>query len=288
MNDAGDALLQITDLRVDFRTPRGTVDAVRGIDLNVGREKLGIVGESGSGKTCTGRAILRLLPDHAKVTARRLAFDGIDLLAADEEAMRRIRGRRISMIMQDPKFSLNPVMPVGRQIAEAYLAHFPVSEEAAREKALAMLDAVRIRDPARVYKSYPHELSGGMGQRVMIAMMLITDPDLLIADEPCSALDVTVQMQVLAIIDDLVRRRGMGLIFISHDLPLVASFCDRVAVMYGGQIVETCAASALNEARHPYTRGLLAAIPFIDRPVDELPVLQRDSSWLVPQRDPAR
>jgi peptide/nickel transport system ATP-binding protein len=288
MTTAGNDLLQIADLRVDFRTAHGTVNAVRGIDFTVGREKLGIVGESGSGKTCTGRAILRLLPEHAAVRASRLTFDGIDLLAAGEDAMRRIRGRRISMIMQDPKFSLNPVMPVGRQIAEAYLAHFAVSEAAAREKALAMLDAVRIRDPARVYNSYPHELSGGMGQRIMIAMMLITDPDLLIADEPCSALDVTVQMQVLAIIDDLVQRRGMGLIFISHDLNLVASFCDRVAVMYGGQIVETCAASALHEARHPYTRGLLAAIPFIDRPVAELPVLQRDSSWLVPQRDPLR
>jgi peptide/nickel transport system ATP-binding protein len=146
-----------------------------------------------------------------------------------------------------------------------------------------MLQAVRIRDPERIYHAYPHELSGGMGQRVMIAMMLITDPDLLIADEPCSALDVTVQMQVLAIIDDLVQRRGMGLIFISHDLNLVASFCDRVVVMYGGQIVETCAAAALHHARHPYTRGLLAAMPRIDTPVEELPVLDRDPAWLALQ-----
>src|SRR5215469_9590109 len=225
MSDPKRPLLEIADLRVSFRGPQGPVEAVRGFDLTVGCEKLGIVGESGSGKTCTGRAVLRLLPEHASVAAERLAFDGVDLLAASEAEMRRIRGRRITMIMQDPKFSLNPVIPVGSQIAEAYLAHFTVAEAEARARVLAMLDSVRIRDPERVYKAYPHELSGGMGQRVMIAMMLITDPDLLIADEPCSALDVTVQMQVLAIIDDLVQKRGMGLIFISHDLSLVASFC---------------------------------------------------------------
>ncbi|MBV8652762.1 MAG: ABC transporter ATP-binding protein, partial [Alphaproteobacteria bacterium] len=166
-------LLEIEDLRISFRSPEGRVEAVRGLDLTVGREKLGIVGESGSGKTCTGRAILRLLPDHARVTARRLVFDGIDLNAASDAEMRHVRGRRISMIMQDPKFSLNPVMPVGKQIAEAYLAHVEASEADARERTLAMLDAVRIRDPERVYKSYAHELSGGMGQRVMIAVMLI-------------------------------------------------------------------------------------------------------------------
>jgi peptide/nickel transport system ATP-binding protein len=284
----GSALLEIEDLGVAFRLAHGIVPAVRGVDLSVGREKLGIVGESGAGKTCIGRAALRLLPEHARLTARRLVFDDIDLLAADEPAMRAIRGRRISMIMQDPKFSLNPVMPVGRQIGEAYLAHFAESAEAARRRALAMLEAVRIRDPERIYDAYPHELSGGMGQRVMIALMLIADPDLLIADEPCSALDVTVQMQVLAILDDLVKRRRMGLIFISQDLGLVASFCDRVAVMYGGQVIETCAAAALHEAQHPYTRSLLAAIPQIDRPVPELPVPSRDPSWLLPSLRPAR
>ncbi len=258
----------------------GPVEAVRGIDLSVGREKLGIVGESGSGKSCTGRSILRLLPKYAAVTTRRAVFDGIDLAHASERDMRGIRGSRISMIMQDPKFSLNPVMTVGRQIAEAYLVHADAASGVARRRTLDMLAAVRIRDPERIYRAYPHELSGGMGQRVMIAMMLITDPDLLIADEPCSALDVTVQMQVLAIIDDLVQRRGMGLIFISHDLNLVASFCDRVVVMYGGQIVETCAAAELHEAKHPYTRGLLSAMPRIDAPVAELPVLERDPAWL--------
>jgi peptide/nickel transport system ATP-binding protein len=214
------------------------------------------------------------------MTARRLAFDGIDLLGADERQLRAIRGRRISMVMQDPKFSLNPVMSVGRQIAEAYRSHQNASAAEARDKTLAMLEAVRIRNPRRVYDLYPHEVSGGMGQRAMIAMMLIPDPDLLIADEPTSALDVTVQMQVLAILDDLVGRRGMGLIFISHDLNLVASFCDRVAVMYGGQVVETLAAADLAAATHPYTRGLLAALPRIDRPAAMLPVLERDPAWL--------
>ena len=277
------ALLEIEDLWVRFPGVRGPVEAVRGVDFSVGREKLGIVGESGSGKSCTGRSILRLLPKYAAVTTRRMVFDGIDLAQCSEREMRGIRGRRISMIMQDPKFSLNPVMKIGRQIAEAYLVHADEDSGAARRRTLDMLAAVRIRDPERIYHAYPHELSGGMGQRVMIAMMLITDPDLLIADEPCSALDVTVQMQVLAIIDDLVQRRGMGLIFISHDLNLVASFCDRVVVMYGGQIVETCTAAELHHARHPYTRGLLAAMPRIDAPVEELPVLKRDPAWLALQ-----
>ncbi|PYN32588.1 MAG: peptide ABC transporter ATP-binding protein [Candidatus Rokuibacteriota bacterium] len=272
-------LLTVDDLWVRFPGRAGLVEAVRGIGFEVGREKLGIVGESGSGKTMTGRAILRLVPRPGRVTARRLEFDGIDLLSIDERSMRRIRGRRISMVMQDPKFSLNPVMSVGKQIAEAYRAHFPAGAREARERALAMLAAVRIRDPRRVYDLHPHEVSGGMGQRVMIAMMLIPEPDLLIADEPTSALDVTVQLKVLAILDDLVTQRGMGLIFISHNLPLVASFCDRVLIMYGGRILETCRAAELHAARHPYTRGLLESLPWIDRPVRELATLERDPAW---------
>jgi len=272
-------LLTVDDLWVRFPGRAGLVEAVRGIGFEVGRDKLGIVGESGSGKTMTGRAILRLVPRPGRVTARRLEFDGIDLLSIDERSMRQIRGRRISMVMQDPKFSLNPVMSVGKQIAEAYRAHFPASAREARERALAMLAAVRIRDPRRVYDLHPHEVSGGMGQRVMIAMMLIPEPDLLIADEPTSALDVTVQLKVLAILDDLVTRRGMGLIFISHNLPLVASFCDRVLIMYGGRILETCRAAELHAARHPYTRGLLESLPWIDRPVRELATLERDPAW---------
>ncbi|HVM80661.1 MAG TPA: ABC transporter ATP-binding protein [Stellaceae bacterium] len=273
-------LLEIADLRVAFRSARGISEAVRGVGFTMGREKLGIVGESGSGKSLTGRSVLRLLPPGAMLSARRLAFDGIDLLGAAPSAMRELRGRRIAMVMQDPKFSLNPVMTVGHQIAEAYLAHKRASAAEARDKALAMLEAVRIRDPQRVYGLYPHEVSGGMGQRAMIAMMLAPDPDLLIADEPTSALDVTVQMQVLAILDDLVSERGMGLIFISHDLRLVASFCDRVLVMYGGRVVETVDARRLGEARHPYTRGLLACLPTLEGGEGELATLQRDPAWL--------
>ncbi len=273
-------LLSVANLRVRFQTPTRIVEAVRGIGFAMGREKLGIVGESGSGKSMTARAILRLVPPPGEVTAERLAFEDIDLLAADDRTIRDLRGRRISMVLQDAKFSLNPVMTVGNQVAEAYRVHRRVAHAEARRQALGMLRAVRIRDPERVYDAYPHEVSGGMGQRIMIAMMLIPDPDLLIADEPTSALDVTVQMQVLAILDDLVTQRGMGLIFISHDLNLVASFCDRLLVMYGGRIVESIEAAKLHEASHPYTRGLLDALPRLDRLSGELPVLKRDSAWL--------
>jgi peptide/nickel transport system ATP-binding protein len=275
-----ETLLTVEDLRVRFPSPHGVTEAVRGVSFEVGREKLGIVGESGSGKSVTGRSILRLVPYPGIVTAKRLRFRDTDILTAKERTLRDIRGRRISMVMQDPKFSLNPVMTVGRQIAEAYLVHADAGAAAARQRALELLAAVRIRDPERVYDLYPHEVSGGMGQRIMIAMMLVPDPDLLIADEPTSALDVTVQMQVLAIIDDLVTKRGMGLIFISHDLNLVASFCDRILVMYGGHVVETCRAAELHQAQHPYTRGLLAALPRIDERPAELPILRRDPAWL--------
>ena len=223
---------------------------------------------------------MRLIPSPGRVAADHIRFDDTDLMGLSEKAMRGIRGRRISMVMQDPKYSLNPVMTVGDQIAEAYRLHARAGRREAREKALEMLEAVRIRDPRRVYRAYPHEVSGGMGQRVMIAMMLIPDPDLLIADEPTSALDVTVQMQVLAILDDLVRERGMGLILISHDLQLVASFCDRVLIMYAGRIVEECRALELGQARHPYTQGLYSCLPRVDERHATLPTLKRDPAWL--------
>ncbi|MEO1091856.1 MAG: ABC transporter ATP-binding protein [Pseudomonadota bacterium] len=277
MSDA--ALLEIEDLSVTYRTAKGPVEAVRGVSFTLGREKLGIVGESGSGKSQTGRAILGLTDGNGTVHAKTFRFAGIDLRHASERTMRSIRGNRISMILQDPRYSLNPVMPVGRQIAEAFLVHHRTSQRDARQRALNMLEAVRIRDPERVYRAYPHELSGGMGQRVMIAMMMIPEPDLIIADEPTSALDVTVSLQVLAILDRLVTERGTGLVFISHDLELVASFCDRVLIMYAGRIVESCAARDLAEAKHPYTRGLLNSLPKIDRPVAVLPTLDRDPSW---------
>ena len=276
---SGAPLLDVRDLKVRFHLRRGTVEAVRGVSFTLGRERLGIVGESGSGKSQTGRAILGLTPPPGEVTAERLAFDGTDLLAASPRALRQLRGSRMTMVMQDPKYSLNPVMTVGRQMVEAYRAHVSATKAEAREKALAMLDAVKIRDPARVLSLYPHELSGGMGQRVMIAMMLVTDPDLLIADEPTSALDVTVQLEVLRILDELVARRGMGLIFISHDLELVSSFCDRVLVMYAGKVVEELKAADLDKARHPYTRGLMGCLPKLDHDVHPLPTLQRDPAW---------
>jgi peptide/nickel transport system ATP-binding protein len=193
--------------------------------------------------------------------------------------MRQVRGHKISMIMQDPKFSLNPVMRIGDQISEAYRLHARVSKKEAKKKTLDMLEKVLIRDPERVIQAYPHEMSGGMGQRIMIAMMLIPDPKILIADEPTSALDVTVQKEVLEIMDALVRERGMGLIFISHDLNVVSAFCDRVLIMYAGRVVETCRADRLHEAKHPYTVGLLNSIPRLEHPVDHLEVLQRDDAW---------
>jgi peptide/nickel transport system ATP-binding protein len=272
-------LLEVEDLHVTFHTPKGPVEAVRGVSFTLGREKLGIVGESGSGKSQTGRAILGLMDRRAVVRAKTLRFAGTDLLTADAATMRRIRGAGISMILQDPKYSLNPVMSVGRQIAEAFLVHHKTTRREARRRTLEILEAVRIRDPDRVYRAYPHELSGGMGQRVMIAMMMIPEPEIIIADEPTSALDVTVSLQVLAILDDMVTRRGTGLILISHDLTLVSSYCDRVLIMYAGRIMESCAADQLTNAQHPYTRGLMNCLPKIGEESETLPTLVRDPSW---------
>ena len=273
------ALLTVDELRVRYPTRTGVVDAVRGVSFTLGRERLGLVGESGSGKSQTGRAIMGLSAPNAQVSARRLEFAGIDLLTTSKKVRRDLRGDRIAMILQDPKYSLNPVMSIGRQIVETLRAHERVGRAEARERALAMLAAVQIRDPARVFDLFPHEVSGGMGQRAMIAMMLIAGPELLIADEPTSALDVTVQLEVLSILDRLVAERGMGLILISHDLRLVASFCDRVIVMYAGRIVEEIAAGELANAKHPYTRGLLDCMPSIGHDRHPLPVLDRRPEW---------
>ena len=279
MLEQQDKLLDVQNLWVKFPTRNGVFDAVRGISFSLGKERLGIVGESGSGKSMTGRAILRLIRKPGIVTADRIMLHDKDLMAMSEREMRKVRGQRISMVMQDPKFSLNPVMPVGEQIMEAYAAHATASKADVKRKALDMLEAVSIRDPERVFRAYPHEMSGGMGQRIMIAMMLIPNPEILIADEPTSALDVSVQTQVLSIMDRLVQERGMGLIFISHDLNLVSSFCDRVLIMYAGRIVETCRADKLHEARHPYTRGLLNSLPRLTEPRERLDVLKRDPAW---------
>ncbi len=275
-------LVDIQNLRIAFATPTGWAETVRGVSLTVGKEKLGIVGESGSGKSLTARSIMRLLPGNARVQADQLTFDGIDVLTANERKMRAIRGKRAGLILQDPKYSLNPVMTAGDQIAEAWRTHKGGSKRLAAQAAVDLLAQVLIRDPARVAKAYPHELSGGMGQRVMIAMMLAPNPELLIADEPTSALDATVQAEILRLLEDLVSRRGMGLLLISHDLPLVGHFCDRVAVMYAGRVVEELRAGELSHARHPYTRGLLDCMPMLSRPAARLPVMHRDPAWLGP------
>jgi peptide/nickel transport system ATP-binding protein len=277
MTDA--PLLDVENLWVKFRTRTGVFDAVRGISFTLGKERLGIVGESGSGKSMTGRAVLRLIRPPGMIEANKLDVHGEDILSLPEKRMRQLRGGRVSMIMQDPKFSLNPVMTVGQQLVEALRAHEKTSRSDARQRALEVLEEVAIRDPERVYDLYPHEVSGGMGQRIMIAMMLLPNPEILIADEPTSALDVSVQLQVLDIIDKLVRDRGMGLMFISHDLNLVAKFCDRIIIMYAGRIVETCKASELRNARHPYTLGLLNSVPDLEHPRDHLEVLKRDPAW---------
>ncbi|QRM43712.1 ABC transporter ATP-binding protein [Rhizobium sp. BG4] len=272
-------LLDVKNLRVSYPTRTGVIEAVRGVSFTLGKERLGIVGESGSGKSQTGRAIMGLTPRHAIVSADTLNFNGIDLLSASAKQRRLLRGKRIAMVLQDPKYSLDPVMSIGRQICETLQTHEKVGRSEAKERALAMLEAVQIRDPKRVFDLYPHEVSGGMGQRAMIAMMLIAGPELLIADEPTSALDVTVQLDVLKIMDKLVSERGMGLIFVSHDLRLVSSFCDRVIVMYAGKIVEELKASELKNAQHPYTQGLLSCMPQIGEDRHPLPVLDRKPEW---------
>jgi len=281
--DITEPLCEIDDLRIGFRGHDGELtEAVRGLSLTLHRgERLGIVGESGSGKSLSGRALLGLLPPAAQCHAKAMKFDGQDLLAMSARKRRQLCGRQMGMILQDPKYSLNPVMTVAQQMREAFDLHGPkLGRREMREKIVAALAAVHIRNPERVADAYPHELSGGMGQRVMIAMMVSSGPRLLVADEPTSALDVLVSMQVLAILDEMIEKHDTGLIFISHDLPLVMSFCDRVVVMYAGRVVETCAARDLIHAEHPYTRGLLAANPPLVNPPDELPVLKRDAAWL--------
>ncbi|WP_172292845.1 ABC transporter ATP-binding protein [Pseudoruegeria sp. HB172150] len=277
-------LLEVKNLRVAYPSAHGYSDALRGISFALGREKLGIVGESGSGKSTAGRAVMRLLPPKARVTADAMQLSGVDLLNASERKMRDIRGGRIAMVLQDPRYALNPLKTVESQIVESCRIHTRASRSEARDRALAMLEDVRIRDPQRVARLYPHELSGGMGQRVMIAMMLIPSPELVIADEPTSALDVTVRGQILDILNERVEAQGAGLIFISHDLPLVGDFCDRVLVMYGGQVMEELAAHELARATHPYTRALNASLPPLDRRVEELIVPEHDPEWLSERR----
>jgi peptide/nickel transport system ATP-binding protein len=275
-------ILQVDHLNVAYRSPQGAVPVVQGVSFTLGREKLAVVGESGSGKTTVGRTLLRLLPPNAQVSARSLRFEGVDLLAASEQQMSQLRGKRLSMIMQDPKYSLNPVMTVGAQIGEAVLRAQALGRAECRERVEQLLARVHIREPARVAQQHPHQLSGGMGQRVMIAMMLAQKPSVLIADEPTSALDVSVRQEVLDLLDELVSEQGLSLLFITHDLKLVSRFCNRVLVMFAGRVVETLSAADLHHAKHPYTQALLSAVPSLTHRRSRLPVLQRDPAWSLP------
>lgn len=258
-------LVEIQGLNVRFRGPHGDMVAVSDVSFSMGREKLAIVGESGSGKSITARTILGVTPANAIVTADKLSFQGLDLRGMSEARFARLRGRRMAMILQDPKQSLNPVMTAGAQIMESCRQHMGDSRRAARERAMELLNDVRIDNPQRVFGLYPHEISGGMGQRVMIAMMLAAEPDLLVADEPTSALDVSIRSQILDLLIELRQRLGLSFIFISHDIGVIRYFCDRVAVMRRGQVVEIGDAATICTApSHPYTQALISAVPFPD------------------------
>jgi peptide/nickel transport system ATP-binding protein len=268
---AGAALLEVEDLHVEFVTDDGVVHAVDGVSYTVAvRKTLGIVGESGSGKTVTSLTTMGLTRGRTTRVSGRIMFEGRDLLQASNEDLRRIRGNEIAMIFQDPLSSLHPFYKVGRQLTEAILAHRHVSKAAARDRAVELLELVGIPDPSRRFEQYPHEFSGGMRQRAMIAMALCNEPKLLIADEPTTALDVTVQAQILALLEDLQERLGMAVIIITHDLGVVAEIADEIAVMYAGRIVEHASTERIfGSPQHPYTWGLLKSIPRLDTPRDE-------------------
>jgi len=266
----GDRLLDVKGLRTSFYTSDGVVKAVDGIDFHVDRgEILGLVGESGCGKSVTSLSLLQLVSDPGRIEGGSIMFDGADLLTWSEKQMRDIRGDRISMIFQQPTSSLNPVFTVGRQLGEVLELHKNLKRKAAQSRAVELMRMVGIPDPERRLTSYPHELSGGMAQRVMIAMALACEPELLIADEPTTALDVTIQAQILDLMRALQADTGTAIILITHDLGVVAEMCDRVAVMYAGEIVEqTDVTSLFANPKHPYTRGLIASVPVLgeDRP----------------------
>jgi oligopeptide/dipeptide ABC transporter ATP-binding protein len=265
-------LLRVSDLRVEFSLSRGTLRAVDGASFEVGRgEALGLVGESGSGKTVALRALVGLLPRSARVAAGTVEFEGVDVLALNDDRRRDLRGRSIAMVFQEPMTALNPVMRVGDQIAEAPSIRLGMGRRQARDHALELMRLVGIPDAKRRSDAYPHELSGGLRQRVMIAIALSAEPKLLLCDEPTTALDVTIQDQILKLLLSLQEQIGVSLVFVSHDLAVVAQACKRVAVMYAGQIVETGAVDAVfREPRHPYTLGLLRSVPDIDGVRDRL------------------
>ncbi len=268
---AGEPLLRVEDLRVEFATEDGIVHAVDGITYQVhaGRT-LGIVGESGSGKTVASMTTLGLTRTQGAHVSGRILFEGRDLVALSERELRAIRGNDIAMVFQDPLSALHPFYKVGAQLIEAIRAHNDVSKSKARERAVELLGLVGIPDPSRRVDDFPHEFSGGMRQRAMIAMALANDPKLLIADEPTTALDVTVQAQILALMERLQRELGMAIVIITHDMGVVAEMADDIAVMYAGRIVETASAELVfSRPEHPYSWGLLRSIPTLDRPRDE-------------------
>ncbi len=261
-------ILKIENLKTSFMTSNGEVQAVRGVSLTVGKgEILGIVGESGSGKSVTAMSVLRLLSDTARIKEGTITFKGQDLIKMPKKELRGIRGEKISMIFQDPMSSLNPLIPVGRQVEEMIREHDPDRrKEEVKKDVLELFEKVRIPEPEKRYGCFPHEFSGGMRQRVMIAMALANKPDLLIADEPTTALDVTIQDQILRQLRELEKEYGTSIIFITHDLGVVAELCDRVAVMYGGLIMEEAPIDDIFEKTgHPYTMGLLASVPDMDQ-----------------------
>ncbi len=265
-----EVMLRVSGLRTHFFTADGVVRAVDGVDFAIRRgETLGLVGESGCGKSVTSLSVMRLIAPPGKVVEGEISLEGTNLLALSEEEMYGIRGNRVSMIFQEPMTSLNPVFTVGDQISEAILIHEKVSAEQAKKRAIEMLGLVGIPQPQQRYNAYPHELSGGMRQRVMIAMALSCSPRVLIADEPTTALDVTIQAQILELMKDLKERTHMALLLITHDLGVVAEMCDHVAVMYAGQIVEQADVHSLfKDPKHPYTQGLLASIPTLATQTD--------------------
>ena len=268
-------LLEVRGLRTSFYTRDGVVRAVDGIDFHVDRgEIMGLVGESGCGKSVTSLSIMRLIAKPGVIEAGEVIFDGTDLLTVSTDEMRKIRGDRISMVFQQPTSSLNPVMEVGDQIEEVLRIHRNLKGKVAQARTLELLQMVGIPDPERRLKSFPHEMSGGMAQRVMIAMALACEPELLIADEPTTALDVTIQAQILDLMRGLRDKTGTAIVLITHDLGVVAEMCDRVAVMYAGEIVEhTDVTTLFREPLHPYTRGLIGSIPVVGQVKDELAVI---------------
>jgi oligopeptide/dipeptide ABC transporter ATP-binding protein len=269
------SLLRVEDLRTEFRTEDGVLVAVDGVSLELtAGETLVLVGESGSGKSMTALSVLRLVPEAGRITGGHVWFEGRDLLAVGAAEMRRVRGSRIAMVFQEPMTSLNPVFTCGDQVAESLEVHEALGRAAARERAIELLGQVGIPEPAERARQYPHELSGGMRQRVMIAMALACRPALLIADEPTTALDVTIQAQILELLQRLQAEMGMALLLITHDLGVVAGVADRVCVLYAGQVVESCAAAEVFRAgRHPYTAGLLASLPRVGERTDRLRVI---------------